>query len=228
MSDPFASGPVASSMSDDARAQQGAGGLPGELKAAIRRQRIADAERSGAIYDLRGAELARLEVLDEALAPIYGGLPPEIDLFDHGIVPSGRPRLYVDIVAFIEMGRDSRFYRFLLDTHEGRIALGESADVGVIKQLVTDHIARRLLAREKALASTAYPTGMLASAQYAGPSKEAVPVDAMAAALALEAPRLVRAGLGRRFFWPSLFFFGLGLVTGAGMLLAWTRSHGFY
>ena len=228
MSDPLASGPVTSRTSDDARAQQGAGGLPGELKAAIRRQRIADAERSGAIYDLRGAELARLEVLDEALAPIYGGLPPEIDLFDHGIVPSGRPRLYVDIVAFIEMGRDSRFYRFLLDTHEGRIALGESADVGVIKQLVTDHIARRLLAREKALASTAYPTGMLASAQYAVHRRTLCRRTPWRRRWPCRRPRSAGAGLGRRFFGPGLFFFVLGLVAGAGMLLAWIRSHGFY
>ena len=146
---------------DEPRPAPGEASLLADLKSAIRRARLADAERSGAIYDLRGAQLARLEVLEEALAPLYASLPSEIDLFDHGIIPSEQPRLYVDIVAFVEMARDNRSYRFVLDTHEGRIALGESADVAQIKQLVIDHVARRLLAREKALASSAYPTGML-------------------------------------------------------------------
>ena len=223
---------------DEPHPASGKESLSADLKAAIRRARLADAERSGAIYDLRGAQLARLEVLEEALAPLYASLPSEIDLFDHGIVPSEHPRLYVDIVAFVEMARDNRSYRFVLDTHEGRIALGESVEVSVIRQLVVDHVARRLLAREKALASSAYPTGML-SGSLSGPlagaqastdrralSNENASANSVHAALAANPPNGLSRRRGQGSFWVGLVLFVLGLGAGAGMLFAWIKTHG--
>ena len=115
--------------------------MTSELRAAIRHARIEEAERSGAIYDLRGAELARLEYLQEKLAPLFKSLPTGVDMFDHGVTPSEHPRYYVDLAAFVEMARDTRTYRFLLDTLEGRISLG--GEHGREGDRACDHGSRR-------------------------------------------------------------------------------------
>ena len=90
-----------------------------DLKALIRRAKLDDAERSSVIAELRGAELARLELLRDALDPVFAQVPPQAELFEHGLVPGEKPRLFVDIVAFIEMARDRRCYRFIQDTRGG-------------------------------------------------------------------------------------------------------------
>ncbi len=134
-----------------------------DLLSAIRAARIDDAEHTGANFDLRSAELARLEALDLALQPLFAALPHGIDFFDHGIVPSEHPRLFIDMISLIEMARDRRTYRFAMDTQEGRQLLAESLEIEPMVKAVTAYIARRVLAREKALASSAYPAGMLAA-----------------------------------------------------------------
>ena len=129
------------------------GESPLTLKAAVRRARIEQAERSDVTSDLRAAEYSRLEMLKERLDPIFAQAPVEADLFDHGLIPGERPRFYVDMVAFIEMSRDRRTYRFLLDTRNGRQLLGESDDLMIVTSAVTNYLARRLVEREKALTS---------------------------------------------------------------------------
>jgi hypothetical protein len=127
------------------------GGL--DLKAAVRRARIEESERSDVAHELRAAEVSRLDILRERLEPVFAQVPKEADLFDHGLVAGERPRLYVDMVAFIEMSRDRRTYRFLLDTRFGRKLLSESEDPGVISEAATAYLGRRLIERERALAS---------------------------------------------------------------------------
>ena len=50
---------------------------PSELKDAVREARIEAAERSAVIVDLRDAELARLELLNEALEPVFKDVPAD-------------------------------------------------------------------------------------------------------------------------------------------------------
>src|SRR6187551_1782334 len=86
---------------------------PPRLKVAVRQARIEVAERTSVVVDLRDAEVARLEILNEALDPIFAEIPPEIDLFDRGISRGDTPRLWVDAVAHVMMGRDKRVYRLV-------------------------------------------------------------------------------------------------------------------
>ena len=122
-----------------------------DLMDAVRRARIEQAEKSGISSDLRAAEFTRLEFLKNGLAPILAQLPRDADLFNHGLVPGDRPRFYVDMIAFIEMGRDRRTYRFLMDTPSGRQILGESDDIAVMVNAITNYLGRRLVEREFAL-----------------------------------------------------------------------------
>ena len=118
---------------------------PLRLRDALRRARIEAADRTGVVVDLRDAELARLEILNEALDPLFAQVPDNIDLFDRGISQGETPRLWVDVVAHVVMGRDKRIYRFVQDTRYGRIVLAESHEVPVIVNAVTDYIARRII-----------------------------------------------------------------------------------
>ncbi|MDQ0473600.1 hypothetical protein [Labrys wisconsinensis] len=126
---------------------------PPSLREAIRKARLDDAERAAAIADLRGVELARLEVLSDLLAPVFAQLPEGVDLFDHGLVPGEHPRLYVDMLAYVEMARGTREYRFVQDTRWGQRLMAESEDVASMRATVTNYVALRLIEREKALRS---------------------------------------------------------------------------
>jgi hypothetical protein len=146
---------VISMFGSDKKADANAPGKPSALKQAVREARIEAAERSAVVVDLRDAELARLEILNEALDPVFEELSSDIELFDRGISRGDVPRLWVDVVAFIEMGRDKRQYRFVQDTRHGRTILAESYDVADLSKAVTNYIARRLVERERVMAGDA-------------------------------------------------------------------------
>lgn len=128
------------------------------LREAVRTARLEAAERSGVIVELRDASLARLSMLNELLDPIFAEVPDEhADLFDRGLMPGETPRLFVDMVAHIALGRDRRTYRLLQDTRAGRRVLAESSNPHDIADAVTRYVARRLVAREQAMATSSAP-----------------------------------------------------------------------
>ena len=129
-----------------------AGRLP-SLSAAIRVARAEVADRAQALGDLHDAELARLELLREMLDPVLAQVPPEVELFDVGLVPGEHPRLFIDMVCFVEMGRDRRSYRLVQDRRYARTVLHEGEGAGAAVAAVTAYIARRLVEREQLLAS---------------------------------------------------------------------------
>jgi hypothetical protein len=130
---------------------------PGQLKEAVRQARNELAERSSVVVDLRDAELARLELLNEALDPLFSEIGPEIELFDRGISRGDTPRLWIDAIAHVAMGRDKRHYRFVLDTRHGRKVLAESTEIKDLVDAITHYAASRLIERERALAAAAGP-----------------------------------------------------------------------
>jgi hypothetical protein len=167
------------------------------LRDALRLARIEAADRTGVVVDLRDAEVARLEILSEALDPLFAQIPEQVDLFDRGISQGDTPRLWIDVVAHVLMGRDKRIYRFVQDTRFGRIVIAESHDVASVVDAVTDYVARRMIEREHALVATA-----------------------VAEPAAVEPPRR------RGRFWPfvlgvvvgALALFGLALLASLGKL----------
>jgi hypothetical protein len=130
---------------------------PMRLRDALRQARIEAADRTGVVVDLRDAEVARLEILNEALDPLFGQIPDQVDLFDRGISQGENPRLWIDVVAHVAMGRDKRIYRFVQDTRFGRIVIAESNEAAAIVDAVTDYVARRMVEREHALVASPMP-----------------------------------------------------------------------
>src|SRR5438128_10351845 len=130
---------------------------PQRLKDALRKARVDQAERSGVVVDLHDAEVARIELLIEALDPLFEEVPKEVDLFDRGISRGETPRLWIDAIAHVSMGRDKRVYRFLQETRYGRKVLAESVNVPDLVDAVTKYLAQRLIERERALAEVPLP-----------------------------------------------------------------------
>ena len=125
---------------------------PRLLREALREARIEAATRTGVVVDLRDAEMARLELLHDELDPVFAEIPSDIELFDRGISRGDIPRLWIDAVAHVEMGRDKRIYRFVQDSRFGRVVLAESQASRDIAEAVTKYVARRMIDRERMLA----------------------------------------------------------------------------
>src|ERR1700730_8808787 len=89
---------------------------PSPLTQAMHQARVEAAERTSVVVDLRDAEVARLELLHEALDPLLADIPREVDLFDRGVSGGETPRLWIDAVAHVAMGRDKRGFRVPDDT----------------------------------------------------------------------------------------------------------------
>src|SRR6478672_3015150 len=142
-------GPPMSDVSSTASEPQ-----PTRLRDALRKARIEAADRTGVVVELRDAEVARLEIMNEALDPLFAQIPEKVDLFDRGVSQGETPRRWIDVVAHVLMGRDKRIYRFVQDSRFGRIVLAESHDVPVIVDAVTDYVARRMIEREHAMVAT--------------------------------------------------------------------------
>jgi hypothetical protein len=172
---------------------------PQPLKEAVRAARIEAAERSAVVVDLRDAEAARLELLNEALDPVFREIPNGVELFDRGVSRGEMPRLWIDVIAHVEMGRDKRQYRFVQDTRYGRAVIAEAYEIPVIAEAVTRYVARRLVERERALADDAW-AGQVAADRIA---------------------RLERS----RQRWRVVLTFILGLIAGVGALLALALLH---
>ena len=127
---------------------------PTRLRDALRQARIEAADRTGVVVELRDAEVARLEILNEALDPLFAEVPEQVDMFDRGVSQGETPRLWIDVVAHVVMGRDKRIYRFVQDTRFGRIVIAESHEVPAIVDAVTGYVARRMIEREHAMVAT--------------------------------------------------------------------------
>ncbi len=206
------------------------------LTDAMRAIRIDEAERTGVVVALREADLARLEMLHDRLKPVLAEVPQGLDLFDVGITPGATPRLWIDMIAFVEVGRDRRTYRFLQDTRNGRRVMVESDDAGAVADRVTAYVARRLIERERLLAlppASAEPapalppadpppvfaTSALPAAETPEPQPAATPAPAPLPAPAAPPPRG-----GVRFSGIGAFvLFLLGIGVGVGGVIAFAQ-----
>ena len=204
-----------------------------DLAAAIRQARVENAERAEAIADLRELELRRLALLERALKSVVGQVPLGVDLFDLALAKGERPRLFLDMIAFVDMAHDRRTYRFYQDTSHGRLLIAESQSIDKITAAVANYVARRLVERERALASDcraadvpeeprAWPitpaSNSSAPAIDEGEAK-AAPADSPARREKRFAKRL---GDALSLFLMMLGSITLALVIGLGVYLAWT------
>ncbi len=184
----------------------------GRLQNALRRARLNESERSDVILELREAESARLEMLYEQLQDVFDDIPAGTDLLECALIPGSPPRLWIDVLAYVAMGRDKRTYRFVKETRYGPKVILETANVEEMAGSVTDYVAHRLLERARALDSDT--TEIRRAAER--------PAVAAPAAAAEAAPAVVvHRGVG---WFGVLFAMLVGALLGATALFA----YGYY
>lgn len=140
--------------------------VDGRLAEAIREMKNAVADRDDVVVDIREAQRTRLELLAEDLAPIFAEVPKDDDRFDFVLSSGIQPRLWIDSVAHVTLGRDRRTYRFLRDTRLGRVVLAETSDMKAVADHVTRYIAERVIERRRVLEGDVATVGL---ASQAGP-----------------------------------------------------------
>ncbi|WP_159587087.1 hypothetical protein [Chelativorans xinjiangense] len=122
-----------------------------KLSDAVREMKNAAADREDVVVEMREASRTRLELLAQELGPVFADVPEDDPAFDLVISSGEQPRLWIDAVAHVTMGRDRRTYRFLRDTRLGRVVLAESTDMAPVADQVTRYIAERLVERQRAV-----------------------------------------------------------------------------
>lgn len=130
----------------------------GSLSDVVRVVRDAAADRSDAAAELREMRRARLELLAEELKPVFAEVPEDDPQFDFVLSSGLQPRLWIDATAHVALGRDGRTYRFLRDSRLGRSVIAESAKMSEISKAVTEHIAERMVERQRMLDGPMSPT----------------------------------------------------------------------
>ena len=108
----------------------------------------AAADREDVVVELREAQKMRLELLAAELVPVFADVPADAG-FDFAISSGTQPRLWIDAVSHVTMGRDRRTYRFLRDTRLGRVVLAESLEIKPVADQVTRYIAERIVERQR-------------------------------------------------------------------------------
>jgi hypothetical protein len=188
---------------------EGSRGNVRSLTDALRRARIADADRTDVVVEIREAERARLDMLADELRGVFAELPPDDEQFVNAVVPGNPPRLWIDATSFVVIGRDRRVYRFLKDTRLGRTVILETASLDDMADAVTNYVAERVIERERALEGD-----WLAKRGLREPGRERGRID-----IAVR-ETLDRGGLG----WVIAAFL-FGVLIGAVVLLAyaWMR-----
>lgn len=130
-------------------ATEKAASSPRKLSDAIREVKNAVADRDDVVVELREAQKTRIELLAAELAPVFAEVPADLDMFDFAISSGVQPRLWIDAISHVTMGRDRRTYRFLRDTRLGRVVLAESTEIKPVADQVARYIAERMIERER-------------------------------------------------------------------------------
>lgn len=162
------------------------------LADAIREVKNAFADRDDVVVDIREAQRTRLELLAEDLQPVFADIPDDDDRFDLAISMGMQPRLWIDSVAHVVMGRDRRTYRFLRATRSGHVVLAESPDMRIVARQVTRYVAERVIERRR-----------LMEGDVASPARSNV--DEVMPSLS-------------KNFWSDLFLRALGIVMLGGLV----------
>jgi hypothetical protein len=125
--------------------------VPGDqgLGGALRQARLAEAAHFEAVLDIRDAQTLRLQVLKDELAPIILANAEAATFADLALVPGDPPRLWIDLITSIVMAPDPRTFRLVQDGHGGRQTLLETSVRREMIERVKQHIAHRIIARER-------------------------------------------------------------------------------
>jgi hypothetical protein len=171
------------------------------LAEAMHRARMmphAEARVAGAQPTPSLSSKARLDVLRKKLKPLYDAIPQDVEGVDLGVVREDKPRLFLDMISFIDVSEESKKFRLIKGGRNGPQVLHETSDETALISRITDYIAERLIVRERILDqgdpvvvgaahfSRGVTAGIGVHSQSIAPSAEPVVAPVVAAAQFLE------------------------------------------
>lgn len=121
----------------------------GALKNALRAARVAEAAHFEAVLGIWDAKSLRLHALREDLMPLLVQAENARELFDLALVAGEAPRLWIDLISFVEMEPDYRTYCFFIDNEKQRNAQFETASRSNMVAHLTQYLAHKLVVAEK-------------------------------------------------------------------------------
>jgi hypothetical protein len=146
-----------------------------ELEAALRAARHAEALHRESLSLISDAATLRLAVLKDELAAYVAGNKAARGFFALAILPGEKPRLWLDLVHWVEMAPDPRSYRLIGDRESGLESLLETRDRAEMVQFAKTWMAHRLVERARVQATPralppvqGYSAGALILAMVAG------------------------------------------------------------
>lgn len=116
---------------------------------ALKQARLAEAAQLEAVVSLRDARSLRLLALRDALKRDLAGHDEALALFELNLQDSEKPKLWLDLISFIEMEPDPKTYRLMQDGPQGRECVFESGDARAIQEQALRHMAHRLVTHDK-------------------------------------------------------------------------------
>lgn len=201
---------------NDASGRQGSPSNVRHLADAIRKVRLAEAERADVVVELKDAERARLDMLADELRGVFAEVPEGDDQFVAQIDTGSQPRFWIDMTSFVSMARDRRTYRFVKDTRLGRTVILETADLDDMADCVMHYVAERIIERDRAL------EGDWLLRRVAQPEPSRRERRKLSRELPAQAP--VRVASGAQTGWIVAAFLA-GILVGAVALLAYAWVH---
>jgi hypothetical protein len=182
------------------------------LSDAVREAKNAAADRDDVVVEIREASRVRLELLAQDLQPVFDAVPADNDWFDFAISSGLQPRLWIDAISHVTLGRDRRTYRFLADTRLGRTVLAESPEIKPVADQVTRYVAERMVERQRLVEGTVEPVARLAErAKWGSVYRPRRGWRAfLHGALLVIAGALVGLAFAAAFFWDRLAELGIG------------------
>jgi hypothetical protein len=123
------------------------------LGSALRTARLAEAAHYEAVLGIKDAKSLRLQVLKDEIAAVIAQSPEAGQLFDLALVPGEPPKLWIDLITCVVMEPDYRTYRLVQDNRAGRDILHETADRPEMVERLKQHMAHRIIARERQMAA---------------------------------------------------------------------------
>ncbi len=179
------------------RAETGGDDPAAVMAAELKRARTLQGASHEARLAARDTAAMRLLALKQELAPYVEGLPEVERFVELSLINGETPRLWLDLISWVEMGPDQQHWRMMQDTAEGREVVFETDQLDAMVAFLRKFIALRAVQRERLLRA---------------PEASARPLL-----------KTVSAGVQQSLLWMAWL---AGLATGAFALLAWLFASG--
>ncbi|MBG1230937.1 hypothetical protein [Aestuariivirga litoralis] len=129
---------------------------PDTLTKALKDARLAEAVQLDAILNARDARILRLGALRDAVLPELAGHDAAKTLFDLNVVEGEKPKLWIDLISWVEMEPDPKTYRLVQSRESAEGILFETSDAAEMQRFIIRYMAHRLVERERRTVNTGF------------------------------------------------------------------------